>query len=362
MPRGLGLRGQGSLEQERRWKQYLEDERIALFLQNEEFMKELQRNRDFLLALERGEEHGGKPLSAFWPRASLQDRGPAVVAWLLARQRRAGCGQGRGGSPTCQHRAAGFVPVLLVVLSCPPQGSAPPAQQICGKEPWQCPPSPSQGDSQHGFTMLPCSSPVPMHLPSSPHVLVLPCGAPQWAVSTAGGQGNEHRAARAAQGSDQAGLGAFCFSDRLKYESKKSKSSSVAGSNDFGFSSILSGNFKRHKSITSRQLGASQLCPTGRAVLCHARPCSADAFCCGCKGRNPTGPSLLHKAPRVHRRGEGRRWRWVLVPSPASPCLPHAALLPCPASVPVLGAGMQLPGVTEPALALIGAEDCAWEA
>ncbi|NXB47286.1 CUED1 protein, partial [Leucopsar rothschildi] len=51
--RGLGPRGQGSLEQERRWKQYLEDERIALFLQNEEFMKELQRNRDFLLALER---------------------------------------------------------------------------------------------------------------------------------------------------------------------------------------------------------------------------------------------------------------------------------------------------------------------
>ncbi|NWU64328.1 CUED1 protein, partial [Pterocles burchelli] len=52
-PRGLVPRGQGSLEQERRWKQYLEDERIALFLQNEEFMKELQRNRDFLLALER---------------------------------------------------------------------------------------------------------------------------------------------------------------------------------------------------------------------------------------------------------------------------------------------------------------------
>ncbi|XP_068765583.1 CUE domain-containing protein 1 [Struthio camelus] len=53
VPRGLGPRGQGALEQERRWKQYLEDERIALFLQNEEFMKELQRNRDFLLALER---------------------------------------------------------------------------------------------------------------------------------------------------------------------------------------------------------------------------------------------------------------------------------------------------------------------
>lgn len=43
----------GPRDQESRWKQYLEDERIALFLQNEEFMKELQRNRDFLLALER---------------------------------------------------------------------------------------------------------------------------------------------------------------------------------------------------------------------------------------------------------------------------------------------------------------------
>ncbi|XP_027948803.1 CUE domain-containing protein 1 isoform X5 [Eumetopias jubatus] len=45
--------GPGTRDQENRWKQYLEDERIALFLQNEEFMKELQRNRDFLLALER---------------------------------------------------------------------------------------------------------------------------------------------------------------------------------------------------------------------------------------------------------------------------------------------------------------------
>ncbi|XP_037350758.1 CUE domain-containing protein 1 isoform X2 [Talpa occidentalis] len=45
--------GLGARDQESRWKQYLEDERIALFLQNEEFMKELQRNRDFLLALER---------------------------------------------------------------------------------------------------------------------------------------------------------------------------------------------------------------------------------------------------------------------------------------------------------------------
>ncbi|XP_072312505.1 CUE domain-containing protein 1b isoform X2 [Eucyclogobius newberryi] len=40
-------------EQDKKLKQYLEDERIALFLQNEEFMRELQRNREFLLALER---------------------------------------------------------------------------------------------------------------------------------------------------------------------------------------------------------------------------------------------------------------------------------------------------------------------
>lgn len=44
----------GASEQERKLKQYLEDERIALFLQNEEFMRELQRNREFLVALERG--------------------------------------------------------------------------------------------------------------------------------------------------------------------------------------------------------------------------------------------------------------------------------------------------------------------
>ncbi|XP_066428481.1 CUE domain-containing protein 1 isoform X2 [Eleutherodactylus coqui] len=43
----------GSMDQERKLKQYLQDERIALFLQNEEFMRELQRNREFLLALEK---------------------------------------------------------------------------------------------------------------------------------------------------------------------------------------------------------------------------------------------------------------------------------------------------------------------
>ncbi|XP_005749435.1 CUE domain-containing protein 1b isoform X2 [Pundamilia nyererei] len=40
-------------EQDKKLKQYLEDERIALFLQNEEFMRELQRNHEFLIALEK---------------------------------------------------------------------------------------------------------------------------------------------------------------------------------------------------------------------------------------------------------------------------------------------------------------------
>lgn len=43
----------GATERDKKLKQYLEDERIALFLQNEEFMRELQRNREFLMALER---------------------------------------------------------------------------------------------------------------------------------------------------------------------------------------------------------------------------------------------------------------------------------------------------------------------
>lgn len=33
---------------------YLEDERIALLLQNEEFVTELKRNKDFMSTLERG--------------------------------------------------------------------------------------------------------------------------------------------------------------------------------------------------------------------------------------------------------------------------------------------------------------------
>lgn len=60
----------GASEQERKLKQYLEDERIALFLQNEEFMKELQRNREFLIALERGRKNLAHMLkgtmSSFW--------------------------------------------------------------------------------------------------------------------------------------------------------------------------------------------------------------------------------------------------------------------------------------------------------
>uniref|UniRef100_A0A8C1JTV8 CUE domain containing 1a n=1 Tax=Cyprinus carpio TaxID=7962 RepID=A0A8C1JTV8_CYPCA len=50
--------GVWSSEQDRKLKQYLEDERIALFLQNQEFMKELARNRDFLIALEIGDNCG----------------------------------------------------------------------------------------------------------------------------------------------------------------------------------------------------------------------------------------------------------------------------------------------------------------
>lgn len=52
-PRGSAAPA-GATEQDKKLKQYLEDERIALFLQNEEFMRELQRNREFLIALERG--------------------------------------------------------------------------------------------------------------------------------------------------------------------------------------------------------------------------------------------------------------------------------------------------------------------
>lgn len=50
---GLSSLSSGASEQDKKLKQYLEDERIALFLQNEEFMRELQRNREFLIALER---------------------------------------------------------------------------------------------------------------------------------------------------------------------------------------------------------------------------------------------------------------------------------------------------------------------
>ncbi|KAL2095358.1 hypothetical protein ACEWY4_010077 [Coilia grayii] len=57
-------------EGERRLRQYLEDERVALFLQNEEFMRELQRNRDFLIALERGEHPTAPVCSEACPSAS----------------------------------------------------------------------------------------------------------------------------------------------------------------------------------------------------------------------------------------------------------------------------------------------------
>lgn len=166
VPRGLVPRGQGSLEQERRWKQYLEDERIALFLQNEEFMKELQRNRDFLLALERGEEHRGKPLPAFrrtevllggpgcWRGRDVQDVVRAVVA-----------------AQPANTEQQGAVPLLLLVLSCPPRGSSCPANLWQGALAVPSKPIPGR---QPAWFYQGCSSPVPTHLPSSPHVLVLP--------------------------------------------------------------------------------------------------------------------------------------------------------------------------------------------
>jgi hypothetical protein len=48
---GVARRRQPSNERE---AAYLEDERIALFLQNEEFMAELRWNKDFLSTLEKG--------------------------------------------------------------------------------------------------------------------------------------------------------------------------------------------------------------------------------------------------------------------------------------------------------------------
>ncbi|XP_064206102.1 CUE domain-containing protein 1-like isoform X1 [Anguilla rostrata] len=60
-------------EQERKLKQYLEDERIALFLQNEEFMKELQRNREFLIALERDRlKYESKSSKSYHSSASVE--------------------------------------------------------------------------------------------------------------------------------------------------------------------------------------------------------------------------------------------------------------------------------------------------
>ncbi|XP_072909431.1 CUE domain-containing protein 1b isoform X2 [Hemitrygon akajei] len=82
---GAGPEPRGSADQERKLKQYLEDERIALFLQNEEFMKELQRNRDFLLALEKAEsgatgvaEASGVPLDEALFRDKLKHMGKST--------------------------------------------------------------------------------------------------------------------------------------------------------------------------------------------------------------------------------------------------------------------------------------------
>lgn len=72
----------GATEQDKKLKQYLEDERIALFLQNEEFMRELQRNREFLMALERGTAVLGGQKRAFRTAACLDgSRTPIASVW-----------------------------------------------------------------------------------------------------------------------------------------------------------------------------------------------------------------------------------------------------------------------------------------
>ncbi|XP_033968998.1 CUE domain-containing protein 1b isoform X2 [Trematomus bernacchii] len=72
-PGGSGLTT-GASEQDKKLKQYLEDERIALFLQNEEFMKELQRNREFLMALEKGEQYSAASMDAVSDDAMFRDK------------------------------------------------------------------------------------------------------------------------------------------------------------------------------------------------------------------------------------------------------------------------------------------------
>lgn len=72
----------GATERDKKLKQYLEDERIALFLQNEEFMRELQRNREFLMALERGTAVLGVQKGAFRTAACLDGfRTPTAPVW-----------------------------------------------------------------------------------------------------------------------------------------------------------------------------------------------------------------------------------------------------------------------------------------
>lgn len=46
-----------SLEMDPELSQYLEDERLAILLQNSEFLEELRRNEDFMKTLEKGTHH-----------------------------------------------------------------------------------------------------------------------------------------------------------------------------------------------------------------------------------------------------------------------------------------------------------------
>lgn len=47
-------RGTGDSMDDKELEQFLEDEKLAMVLQNEEFMRELRHNKDFMLSLEKG--------------------------------------------------------------------------------------------------------------------------------------------------------------------------------------------------------------------------------------------------------------------------------------------------------------------
>ena len=53
-PAKSSLSGTGDSMDDKELEQFLEDEKLAMVLQNEEFMRELRHNQDFMLSLEKG--------------------------------------------------------------------------------------------------------------------------------------------------------------------------------------------------------------------------------------------------------------------------------------------------------------------